>query len=110
MTAREDTQKGQRSVKRAQVAKESSAYQKEWFMGLGQRVADDEPFDYLNADVPMEIFRAMDIPFVVNQWWASICAAKQMTPYYFNLLKEQNYRDDVCQYCVTALACSFDPK
>ncbi|HHW06680.1 MAG TPA: 2-hydroxyacyl-CoA dehydratase [Clostridia bacterium] len=115
MTAKEEAgkkvpEKGQRSVKRLQVAKEASAYQKEWFMGLGQRVAAGEPFAYLNADVPMEIFRAMDIPFVVNQWWASICAAKQMTPYYFNLLKEENYRDDVCQYCVTALACSFDPK
>ena len=31
----------------------------------------------VDADVPHELLRAMDIPYVVNQWWASICAAKQ---------------------------------
>ncbi|HHX24543.1 MAG: 2-hydroxyacyl-CoA dehydratase subunit D [Tepidanaerobacteraceae bacterium] len=102
-------QRGTRSVKSLEATRKASKYQKEWFKGLSERVAKGEPFAYLNADVPMEIFRAMDIPFVVNQWWAAICAAKQMIPRYFGLLKEQGYRDDLCQYCATAFAGSFDP-
>ncbi|NLO49465.1 MAG: 2-hydroxyacyl-CoA dehydratase [Clostridiales bacterium] len=87
----------------------ASSYQKEWFTGLRARVESGEDFAYLNADVPMEILRAMDIPFVVNQWWAAICAAKRMTPKYYGLLKEAGYRDDLCSYCATAFAESLDP-
>jgi hypothetical protein len=62
-------------------------------------VAQGEPFAFVNADVPQEIFRAMDIPYVVNQWWASVCAAKQMSPYYLGLLNERGYRQDLCRHC-----------
>lgn len=98
-----------KAVKRLQATAEASAYQKKWFQGLRSRVAAGEDFAYLNADVPMEIFRAMDIPFVVNQWWAAICGAKQMTRKYYGLLREAGYRDDLCSYCATAFAESLDP-
>ena len=57
----------------------------------------------------MEIFRAMDIPFVVNQWWAAICGAKRMTRKYFGLMQENGYRPDLNSYDAQALAESFDP-
>lgn len=98
-----------KAVKRLRATAEASAYQKEWFQGLRDRVAAGEDFAYLNADVPMEIFRAMDIPFVVNQWWAAICGAKQMTRRYYGLLRDAGYRDDLCSYCATAFAESLDP-
>lgn len=98
-----------KAIKRLRATAEASAYQKEWFQGLRDRVATGEDFAYLNADVPMEIFRAMDIPFVVNQWWAAICGAKQMTRKYYGLLREAGYRDDLCSYCATAFAESLDP-
>jgi len=79
-------------------------------LGLHKRVKDGEPFGYINADVPMEVLRAMDIPFVVNQWWAAICSAKQMSPKYFGFLRDEGYRDDLCSYCAMALAGSFDPE
>jgi galactokinase len=34
----------------------------------------------------------MDIPFVVNQWWAAICGAKRMTRKYFGLMQQNGYR------------------
>ncbi|MCD7755644.1 MAG: 2-hydroxyacyl-CoA dehydratase family protein [Firmicutes bacterium] len=95
--------------KRLNATAQASAYQKQWFQGLQARVAAGEDFCYLNADVPMEILRAMDIPFVVNQWWASICGAKRMTAKYFELLRQAGYRDDLCSYCATAFAESLDP-
>ena len=97
------------AVKSLKATETASAYQKEWFSGLRKRVDAGEPFGYLNADVPMEVLVAMDIPFVVNQWWAAICAAKRMTPKYYGLLRKEGYRDDLCSYCATALAESFDP-
>lgn len=96
-------------VKKLKATALAGAYQKQWFFELKERVAAGEDFAYLNADVPMEILRAMDIPFVVNQWWAAICGAKRMTSRYFGLLKEAGYRDDLCSYCATAFAESLDP-
>ena len=72
-----------RAVKTLKATGAASAYQKEWFAGLRKRVESGEDFGYLNADVPMEVLRAMDIPFVVNQWWAAICAAKRKAPKYY---------------------------
>ena len=101
--------KRQVTVKKLKATAEASAYQKEWFQGLKARVEAGEDFGYLNADVPMEVLRAMDIPFVVNQWWAAICGAKQMTRKYYGLLRDAGYRDDLCSYCATAFAESLDP-
>lgn len=103
-------QKGKASVKRMESAVNASHYQRQWFKNLRERVENGEPFAYVNADVPMEIFRAMDIPFVVNQWWASLCSAKQMSGYLFDLMKEQGYPDNMCQYCAMSLATALDPK
>ena len=103
-------EEARRAVKTLEAAKESGAYQKEWFRSLHDRTAAGEDFAYLNADVPMEIFRAMDIPFCVNQWWAAICSAKRMTPRYVKLLSEAGYRDDLCSYCSAVLGESLDPE
>ena len=102
--------KGSASVKRLQTAARATAYQKEWFLGLKERVAQGEPLALVNADVPQEIFRAMDIPYVVNQWWSAVCSAKQMAPYYLDLLNMQGYRKDLCRYCSLSLASAFDPE
>ena len=97
-------------VKKLKATKTVSVYQKEWFFAMKDRVEKEQcDFAILNADVPMEIFRAMDIPFVVNQWWAAICGAKRMTKKYFGLMRENGYRPDLNSYDAQALAESFDP-
>ena len=102
--------RGRRSKKRLQTTIKSTAYQKEWFQELRKKVNEGEPLAFVNADVPQEIFRAMDIPYIVNQWWSSVCAAKQMSPYYLNLLNQKGYRKDLCRYCSLSLASAFDPE
>ncbi len=99
-----------KAVKRLKATAVASAYQKQWFQDLKRQVeGTGSPFAYINADVPIEILRAMDIPFVVNQWWSAICAAKRMNKKYFDLLRAAGYRDDLCTYCATPLAESMDP-
>ena len=56
-----------RAVKSLKAAEESGAYQKKWFKSLHARAAAGEDFAYLNADVPMEIFRAMLSPSTALQ-------------------------------------------
>ncbi|MCQ2405857.1 MAG: 2-hydroxyacyl-CoA dehydratase family protein [Oscillospiraceae bacterium] len=99
-----------RSVKRLNTPKLTGAYQKQWFMGLHDRIEKGEPFAFVGANCPMELLQAMDIPFVVNQWWTAICSAKQMGPYFYDLLEQAGYRNDICSYCAAAYACSLDPK
>lgn len=98
-----------RSIKRLEATKTASAYQKEWFKSLKPRVEAGEPFALVGADAPMEILRAMDIPFVVYQWWTAICAAKQMNTQMYGYIRDAGYRDDICSYCSTAYACALDP-
>ena len=62
----------------------------------------------VDADVPHELLRAMDIPYVVNQWWASICAAKQRAPHYLALLRERGYPDYFEQYSAISLGSTLE--
>ena len=97
-----------RSRKSLASIAEFSIYQREWFAGVRCRVADGAPFAVVNANAPQEILRALDIPFVVNQWWASIVAAKQQSRRYMGLLKEHGYPTHVEPYSAQALAAAFD--
>lgn len=90
-------------------AKEASRYQRRWFQDLRARATHGGPLALVNADAPQEIFRAMDIPYVVNQWWASVVAAKQRAPYYLELLRERGYPDYTEQYSAISLGSLFDP-
>ena len=51
-------------VKKLKATKTVSVYQKEWFFSMKERVEKEHcDFAILNADVPMEIFRAMDTAY-----------------------------------------------
>ena len=65
---------------------------------MRERVADGEPFAVLSADSPHEIYRAMDIPYVVVQWWSSLIAAKQLGPRYLDALAGAGYPTSHEQY------------
>lgn len=85
-----------------------NAYQREWFAEVRRQVAEGAPFAVVNANAPQEILRALGIPFVVNQWWASIVAAKQQSRRYQALLRAHDYPADVEAYSAQGLAAAFD--
>ena len=45
----------------------------------------------------------MDIPYVCNQWFTGICAAKQLSGNYFLKMEEMGYKRGLCGYCSTCL-------
>ncbi|BDZ46053.1 2-hydroxyacyl-CoA dehydratase [Naasia aerilata] len=79
------------------------AYQRAWFTQLREATAGGEDFALVNADAPQEILRAMGIPYVVNQWWASIVTAKQVAGDSLEAVARSGYPDDSRQYDVLAL-------
>lgn len=89
-------------------AAEATAYQRRWFSELRERSAESGPLALVNADAPQEIFRAMSIPYVVNQWWSSIVTAKRRTQHYLRLLRDRGYPDDIEQYSSVPFASVFD--
>ena len=98
----------QRSRKLLSVAGDFGTYQRQWFSDIREQVAAGAPFAIVNANAPQEILRALGIPFVVNQWWASIVAAKRQSRRYSELLKAHDYPARIEAYSTQALAAAFD--
>lgn len=97
-----------RSRKSLSSTADVNAWQRDWFASVRQAVAEGSPFAVVNANAPQEILRALDVPFVVNQWWASIVAAKQQSRRYQALLRAHDYPADVEAYSAQGLAAAFD--
>ncbi len=97
---------------RARLAAAGAAlsHQREWFARLRDEAARGRPFALVNADVPHELLRAMDVPYVVNQWWSSIISAKRMSGRYLEALRERELPDDVEQYSALPLAEALSPR
>ena len=100
---------GQRSRKDLECTAAATAYQRAFVADLKRRVVDNgEPFAIAQADTPHEIFHAMDIPLISNQWWSAYISAKQLSPRYFAVLDQLGYPANSCRYCSLGLACTLD--
>ncbi|HVY64680.1 MAG TPA: 2-hydroxyacyl-CoA dehydratase family protein [Gammaproteobacteria bacterium] len=86
----------------------ATAYQKAFGAELRERVVErGEPFAVAQADTPHEIFHALDIPIVSNQWWSAYISAKRLSGRYFKVLDDVGYPPNRCAYCSLGLACSL---
>lgn len=102
------TATGQRSRKLLACTAEANAFQKAFGQELKRRVVDEgEPFVIAQADTPHEIFHAMDIPVIANQWWSAYISAKQLSGRYFEAMVEKGYPANSCKYCSLGLACTL---
>jgi benzoyl-CoA reductase subunit B len=99
---------GHRSRKQLECTRAATAFQRSYVTELKRRVVDNgEPFAIAQADTPHEIFHAMDIPLVTNQWWSAYISAKQLSPRYFQALDRLGYPANSCRYCSLGLACTL---
>ena len=100
---------GQRSRKDLACTADATAHQRQFVADLRRRVIDNgEPFAIAQADTPHEIFHALDIPLISNQWWSAYISAKQLSPRYFAVLDKLGYPANSCRYCSLGLACTLD--
>ena len=84
-----------RTGPRLAAAGDALRHQREWFAALRGQAEQGRPLALVNADFPQELLRAMDVPYVVNQWWSSIISAKRMSGRYLEALRERGLPDDV---------------
>ena len=83
----------------------ASEGQKAWFASLRERVFETRaPYAIGQADMPFELFQAMDVPMVSNQWWAAVVSAKRLAPYYLDKLNEAGFHKGLCRYCSLSMA------
>ena len=100
---------GQRSRKDMVCTAAATAYQRSFVADLKRRVIDQgEPYVIAQADTPHEIFHAMDIPLITNQWWSAYISAKQLSTHYAGVLDKLGYPQSRCHYCSLGLACTLD--
>lgn len=97
-----------RSRKSLAAISRFGAYQRDWFAGVRAEAAAGKLFAVVNANAPQEMLRALGIPFVVNQWWASIAAAKQQSARYAGLLAAHGLPADVEAYSAQGVAAAYD--
>ncbi len=98
----------QRSRKTLACTAEATAYQKAFGAELRRRVVEDrEPYAIVQADTPHELFHAMDIPIVTNQWWSAYISAKQLSSTYFDAMTAKGFPGNSCKYCSLGLACTL---
>jgi hypothetical protein len=96
-----------RSVTTLDAAWDANSHQRAWFASMRDRAAEGQPVAVVNADAPHELFRSLGVPYVVNQWWAAIVAAKQRSGTYLARLRDRGYPDWTDQYGSLALASSL---
>lgn len=99
---------GTRARKDLACTQEATAFQRSYVGELRRRVVEQaEPFVVAQADTPHEIFHAMGIPMVTNQWWSAYLAAKQLSAGYFEAMEQKGYPANSCRYCSLGLACTL---
>jgi len=97
-----------RSRKDLSCTAAATSYQKDYIAELRRRVIEaGEPFAIAQADTPHEIFHAMDIPLVSNQWWSAYISAKRLSGTYFRAMDELGFPPNRCRYCSLGLACTL---
>ena len=86
----------------------AKAFQRDFAAELRERVVEGgEPFAVAQADTPHEIFHAMDIPIVTNQWWSAYISAKRLSSRYVGVLDALGYPSNRCSYCTLGLGCTL---
>lgn len=81
-----------------EATRAASDYQRDWVKGLRARITSGERFAFVNADTPHELFHAMDMPIVTNQWWSALIAAKQLSEYYFDHMGALGFHNRLPKY------------
>ena len=91
-----------------QCTSDATAFQKAFGAELLERVVErGEPFAVAQADTPHELYHAMDIPVISNQWWSAYISAKRLSNRYFGVMDEMGYPENRCKYCSLGLACTL---
>ena len=87
----------------------ANEHQREWFLGFRRRVMEEgDPYVIAGAVSPHEIFHTMDIEVVTTQWYSAVIAAKQLSPYYFDMMDRMGWHDGLSRYASLPFMTTLD--
>lgn len=86
----------------------AAAFQRDWAKGLRTRLSAGEPYAFVNADTPLEVFHALGMPVVVNQWWSSVIAAKQLSALHLDASQAKGFHARLAKYSALPLFAAMD--
>lgn len=84
------------------------SYQRDWVRQLREDITGGEKFAFVNADTPHELFHAMGMPIVTNQWWSAVIAAKQLSEHYLDRATEMGFHPHLPRYSSLPLIAALD--
>lgn len=99
---------GERSRKFLKASAAISEFQKKYYEQVRERAAQGEPVIWTNVGIPYEIMYAMDLPVIFNLHWSALLSAKQLAPYYLDVMNQHGYFRDLCRYCALPLGYFLD--
>ena len=86
----------------------AAGYQRDWAQGLRARLAGGEAYAFANADTPLEVFHALGMPVVVNQWWSSVIAAKKLSALHLEASEAAGFHRKLAKYSALPLFAAMD--
>lgn len=86
----------------------AKAHQREWLRGLRARLAAGERYAFVNADTPLEVFHALGMPVVVNQWWSAVIAAHRLAAGHLETARAAGFHDRLARYSALPLFAAMD--
>ena len=90
------------------ATKAAMSYQRDWVSQLRDDITGGKKFAFVNADTPHELFHAMDMPIVTNQWWSAVIAAKQLSEHYLDRATEMGFHSHLPRYSSLPLIAELD--
>ncbi|MHA6300003.1 2-hydroxyacyl-CoA dehydratase [Devosia sp. CAU 1758] len=86
----------------------AAEYQRNWVKGLRAQITSGTQYAFVNADTPHELFHAMGMPIVTNQWWSAVIAAKQLSEFYFDYMQSIGFHERLARYSSLPLVAELE--
>lgn len=90
------------------ISADAMAYQRDWVKSLRFQIEGGARYAFVNADTPHEVFHAMEMPVVVNQWWSSVIAAKQLSSHTLDRGAAMGFHDSLAKYSAMGVISALD--
>ena len=90
------------------TTRQATDYQRDWIKGLRDRITSGAHFAFVNADTPHELFHALGVDIVTNQWWSAVIAAKQLSGHYFDQMAAMGFHARLSRYSSLPLIAALD--
>jgi hypothetical protein len=104
-----DSKQRHEALTQLEVTHSLRRYQRAWWSAVRERTVEGgEPLVVAGANVPHEIFEALDLPFITDVWYSGLIAAKRQSAHYSRVLDAHGFHDGLDRYAGLVLGVVLD--